>query len=205
MLSIFRNRIRPTLQLILPHKNIPIQMLRIRRFNPSQMQSELQIPKQTLQHMADALFASQRQPIHIRPPDQASLCSQRHSLGNIRATPNPRIKQNIDLPTYSIHNPRKHTERADPTIDLPASVIADDNALETEFHGFLGVRDALDAFEDDRAIPVFLQELEVFPAMAETWEDSFRPFGRGLVEISFDFDAVGLFELRAELGVGETD
>ena len=83
-------------------------------------------------------------------------------------------------------------------------MVADDDALNADLNCFASVFDSLDAFEDDWAVPVFLQMLDVFPAVAETWEDGLGPLGGCGVFVVLDLTAVFLFELRAEDGIGET-
>jgi hypothetical protein len=113
--------------------------------------------------MRNTRLSSQRKPINIRPAHKNHLRSQRQRLSNIRTAPNPRIEENLQLLAHSIHNLRQHSQRAHATINLPATVVADDDTLDADFDALLGIRDGLDAFEDDGPVPVLLQESDVFP------------------------------------------
>jgi hypothetical protein len=84
-------------------------------------------------------------------------------------------------------------------------MIAHDDTLHADFDGFLGVCYALDAFEDDRAIPVFLQEGYVFPAVVCAWKDRAGPGGDSGGHVVFDFAAVLVGEAPAEDGVAHAD
>lgn len=50
---------------------------------------------------------------------------------------------------------------------------------------------------------MFLEELDVVPAVARTGEYHLRPFRSRGVQVIFDFDAVLLLEVRAEHGIRE--
>jgi hypothetical protein len=189
----------------LSHQHIPIQMLLTTRHDARQVQRKLQLSEQRLEHMRHTRLPAQRKPINIRPSHKTHLRPQRQRLGNIRTAPNPRIKQNLQLPAHSIHNPRQHSQRTNPTINLPATMVTDNNPLHADLDALLGVRHGLDAFEDDRAVPVFLQESHVFPRVAGAREDGTGPFGVGLGQVLLAFDAVLGFEAGAEDGVGEAD
>jgi hypothetical protein len=189
----------------LPHQHIPVQVLLATRHNTRQMQRELQLTEQALEDMRDTRLSTQRKPIDIRPANQNHLRAQRQRLSNIGSTPNPRIKQNLQLIAHSIHDLRQHSQRANATINLPSTVVANDNPLDANFHGLLGVRDGLDALEDDGAVPVLLQERHIFPRVAGAGEDGAGPFGVCFCQILLAFDAVLCFELGAEDGVREPD
>jgi hypothetical protein len=80
-------------------------------------------------------------------------------------------------------------------------MIAHDDTLHADFDGFLGVCYALDAFEDDWAVPVFLQEGYVFPTVVCAGEDCASPGGDGGGHVVFDLAAVLVCEAAAEDGV----
>jgi hypothetical protein len=80
-------------------------------------------------------------------------------------------------------------------------VVADDDALNADLDALLSVCDGLDAFEDDGAVPVLLEEGDVFPRVAGTREDGGGPFSVCSCQVLLDFDAVLFFEAGAEDGV----
>ena len=135
------------------------------------MKGQLIVTEERLDDVPHARFTSQHQPEDIRPTDQAHLRSQRQRFRNVRSRPDARVEEYIELIANSIDDAWKNTQRADATVDLSATVVADDNALDAEIDTSLCIFNCLDAFEDDRALPVLFEEFEVFPAVAQSWED----------------------------------
>jgi hypothetical protein len=113
--------------------------------------------------MRNTRLSSQRKPINIRPAHKNHLRSQRQRLSNIRTAPNPRIEENLQLLAHGIHDLRQHSQRANAAINLPSAVVTDNDSLDADLNALLGIRDGLDALEDDGAVPVLLQESDVFP------------------------------------------
>lgn len=64
------------------------------------------------------------------------------------------------------------------------------NPLDAELDALLSICDVLYAFQNNGPIPVLLEKRDVVPAMAETWEDSLRPFRCGIVLVVFNLDTV---------------
>jgi hypothetical protein len=96
-------------------------------------------------------------------------------------------------------------QTANSPIDLSPAVVTHYKPLTACGDGFLGVRHGLDALENNRPVPVLLEEGNVLPAVADGGEDNLRPFRGGVVHVVFDVDAVFRFEMGPEDGVGETD
>jgi hypothetical protein len=155
--------------------------------------------------MAYALLPSQNKSIHCGSADKHRLRAQREGLGDIRTTPHPGIKQNIDLLPYRRNDPGESVQTANSPIDLSPAVVTHYNPLTARGDGFLGVRHGLDALENNRPVPVLPEEGNVLPAVADGGEDNLRPFRGGGVHVVFDVDAVFRFEMGPEDGVGETD
>lgn len=155
--------------------------------------------------MRNACPAPQYKTIDIWSPNQNHLRAQPQSFRDIRAASDARVKQDINLLAYSINDPREHAERTDGTIDLAATMVADNNALDADFNTFLRVCHCLDAFQHHRPLPVLLQELDVFPVVAGPWEDGASPFGDGGAHFGLDFDPVSFLEAATEDRIGQAD
>lgn len=84
-------------------------------------------------------------------------------------------------------------------------MVAHHDALDADLDGLLGVGDGLDPLQDDGAVKVLLEELDVVPAVAEAGEDGAGPLGGGGPEVFFHLDVVSLLELRAKHRVRKTD
>lgn len=67
--------------------------------------------------------------------------------------------------------------------------------MDTNFDRLLRVSNTLDPFQDDGAVPVLLQEFDIFPRMAEARKDGASPFGGGSVEIVLNILIVLGFEV----------
>lgn len=155
--------------------------------------------------MRDTRLSTQRKPIDVRPTHKNHLRAQSQRLSNIGSTPNSRIEENLQFVAHSVYDLRQHSQRTDTAIDLPATMVADDDSLDANLNALLGVRDGLDAFEDDGAVPVFLQECHVFPRVADAGEDGACPLGVCGGQVLLALDSVLCFELGAEDRVGEPD
>ena len=155
--------------------------------------------------MADAIFSPQNQAINIWSPNQTCLGSQSKCLGNVRSTSDARVEQNVDLIAYCFHNLWQHVQRSNASIDLPTAVIAYHYSLDSCLDRFAGVFNGLDAFEDDRPIPMLTEELDILPTMTCGRENDAGPFCRGLFHVVFDFHAMLLFEVPPENWIGEAN
>ncbi len=92
----------------------------------------------------------------------------------------------------------QRVERADGAVDLPAAVVGHDDAVHAGVGGAPRVRSRQDALDDDRAVPVLLQERQVVPGQRGVAEDLRVPQDGGL-RILVD----GLGQGRLERRVGQ--
>lgn len=169
------------------------------------MKRQLEIAQQRPQDVPDSIFSAQNQTIDKWSPYQAHLSTKCQCFSNVSTTPDTRVEQYIEFVADCLDDSRKHVKRGDASVNLPTAMVAHDDTLTTCLDSFLGVLDRLDSLQNNGAIPVLAQELEIFPAMADRWEDRCSPFCSSSVYILFNLDAVLFLELFAEYGVREAD
>jgi len=128
-----------------------------------------------------------------------------HGFSDVSSTPDPRIEQHVELVSHSINDIWQDSQRAHCPVDFAPAVIANHDALHPHCNAFLRILDGENAFQDDRAWPMLAQEGEILPVVAVIGEDCLRPFDGCALHVFLDFDAVILFELAPEDGIGEAN
>lgn len=128
-----------------PTQNAPIDLLQI--LKPADIHQDVEIREQTLHHMADPGLAHDAQAPDPQPADPDELRTQGERLEDVTATADTAVVHDIRLLPDGSDDILQRVEACDRAIDLPAGVVADDEAVDAQGDGILGVGDALDAFQ----------------------------------------------------------
>lgn len=102
-------------------------------------------------------LAPNSQTVHEWPPNQYGFRSQTQRLDDVHTRPDPAVKQHRDPIPYCLHNLRQNLQAAYCPIQLPPTMITDDDTLHAGFDRHLRILDMLNAFQNDRSIPFSLQ------------------------------------------------
>lgn len=130
--------------------------------------------------MLHAFLAGQGQPVEERSADQDGVGSEGQGLQHVGACAHTRVEQDRRPVADGLGDRPQRVEGSHRTVDLPAPVVRDDDAVDAVVEGEPGVVDGHDALQDDRAAPVVAQEREVRPAQSGVGEHLEVPkFGIG--------------------------
>src|SRR5690349_17055777 len=103
--------------------------------------------------MRDAAFAGRRKRIGPCPSEENEVRAQREHADDVQPRTHATVGQYGNSPRYALRYPRQCARRRTDAVQLPSTVVGDDDPVRPIFHRLTGVVWIEDALDDKRALP----------------------------------------------------
>ena len=98
-----------------------------RRPAADELQGELDLGPQQLEHPRGALLAVDREPPERRPADEHGARAERERLDDVGAAPDAAVDEHLDPPVDRLDDLGQRVDRRRDAVELAAAVVRDDD------------------------------------------------------------------------------
>ena len=113
----------------------------------AQAENEVELGDDVAQHGFGARSSRYREAVDVGAPDKNSGGTEREGGERVGARANAAVEQHGDAALHALRHRHEGIERGRRTVDLPPSVVGDDDAVNAVSDGELRVIRVLDALE----------------------------------------------------------